>query len=101
MDAVESLARRGIGRARRFLARRGLWKEVNYAFAAVTYVASGAFFLLGLRELIRTGASMAVTDDLLAALWFLLQGPFLFALTWGIERRRQNLAIRFPDRRAD
>lgn len=89
------------GAAKRLLAHRGLWKEVNYAFAIVTYLCSCLFFVVGLRELIGSGASMKVTDDLLVALWFLLQGVFLFGLTWVVERRRRGSPISFPDRRND
>ncbi len=98
---INPLSVRFGGSAKRLLAHRGLWKEVNYAFAIVTYLCSCLFFVVGLRELIASGATMKVTDDLLVALWFLLQGVFLFALTWVVERRRQDTPIGFPDRRND
>ncbi len=84
---------------RRILVDRGLWKQVNYAFATVTYLCSCLFFVLALTELSR-GANGAAILDTLIALYFLHQGIFLFILVWLVERRRQSQSVNFPDRRS-
>ncbi len=84
---------------RRILVDRGLWKQVNYAFATVTYLCSCVFFLLGLGEFSHRGADGTAILDALIAVYFLHQGIFLFILAWVVERRRESRAVDFPNRR--
>jgi len=83
----------------RVLADRGLWKDAIYGLAFITYFASFLFFILAVGEITHRGPFQNALLDLLLALYFLIQVIFLFALSWFVERRRQSLPIRFPDRR--
>ena len=85
----------------RLLFDRGLWKQAIYAVAFLTYLASFLFFVLGLSAFAHGGQLAVAVIDLLVGLYFLTQVIFLFVLSWFVERRRQRLAIGFPDRRSD
>jgi hypothetical protein len=83
----------------RLFGNRGVWKELIYATAFLTYLSSFLFFGLAVAETIQGGPSLAAVIDLLVALYFLLQVIFLFVLSWFVERRRQNQPISFSNRR--
>lgn len=84
----------------RLFGNRGVWKELIYATAFLTYLSSFLFFGLAVAETIQGGPSLAAVIDLLVALYFLLQVIFLFVLSWFVERRRLRQRIDFPDRRS-
>ncbi len=87
-------SRRGI------VSNRTLWKQAIYAAAFITYLSSFLFFGLAAAEVRHNGPDMGAIVDILVALYFLVQVIFLFVLSWFVERRRQHVPIRFPDRRA-
>ena len=85
----------------RLLHDRGLWKQAIYAVAFLTYLASFLFFVLGVVAFAHGRQLAVAVMDVLVGLYFLTQVIFLFVLSWFVERRRQRLAIGFPDRRGD
>jgi hypothetical protein len=84
----------------RLLANRQLWKNAIYSIAMITYLCSFLFFGLAIAEVRSSGGTMTALIDLIVALYFLVQVIFLFVLSGVVERRRQNQAIDFPDRRS-
>lgn len=85
----------------RLLANRGLWKDAIFATAFLTYLCSFLFFGLAAAEAADNGPTPRAMLDMVAAIYFLLQVIFLFGLAWFVERRRQNQAVDFPERRRD
>ena len=83
------------------LTNRGLWKQVIYATAFITYLSSFLFFGLAAAAVTQSGPTMTAIFDMVVALYFLFQVIFLFLLSWFVERRRQNLPITFRDRRGE
>ena len=83
----------------RLLSNRRVWKDAIYALAFLTYICSFLFFGLAVNDIVHGGDTGRGIFDILVALYFLIQVIFLFILSWFVERRRQHLPIRFPDRR--
>jgi hypothetical protein len=83
----------------RLLSNRRIWKEAIYALAFLTYICSFLFFALAVDDIVHGEDTAKGVFDILVALYFLIQVIFLFILSWFVERRRQQMPIRFPDRR--
>ena len=83
----------------RLFGNRGVWKELIYATAFLTYLSSFLFFGLAVGNVRETGGTLMAVIDLIVALYFLVQVIFLFMLSDIVERRRQSQPIDFPDRR--
>lgn len=92
---------RPLGWGGRILANRQLWKNAIYSVGLLTYLCSFLFFGLAVGEVRHAGATGTAIIDMLAALYFLLQVIFLFSLSNIVERRRQILPIKFPNRRKE
>src|ERR1700730_10791509 len=100
--STRDLERRGAASPRglnRILANRQVWKNAIYGIALITYLCSFLFFGLAGGNMRATGGSRTTVIDLSVALYFLVQGIFLFVLPGVVERRRQAQPIDFPDRR--
>ncbi len=78
---------------------RGLWKELNYLLASVSYLLSIVLIVISLRIVAQDGVTLGAVLTTLIALYFLQQGVYIVIVSAIVERRRSRDPIHFPDRR--